>query len=123
MNPQIYRGLNWGQLSSTFDDCIGIFSRVDSRIPKQAMAGGSCGGTGRRSAGLCHPLTYDTAGTIAEVKKLHARDERPNLFVKIPGTPEGIPAIEESNFSGVPFNLIECDWIATQQLRVLAAVS
>ena len=68
-------------------------------------------------------LVYDTAGTIAKVKKLHARAERPNLFVKIPGTPEGIPAIEESIFSGVPVNLIECDWIATQQLRVLAAVS
>jgi len=50
-------------------------------------------------------LTYDTAGTIAEVKKLHARAERPNLFVKIPGTPEGIPAIEESIFSGVPVNV------------------
>jgi len=68
-------------------------------------------------------LAYDTAGTIAEVKKLHARAERHNLFVKIPGTPEGIPAIEQSFFSGVPVNLIECDWIATQQLRVLAAVS
>jgi len=50
-------------------------------------------------------LAYDTAGTIAEVKKLHARAERPNLFVKIPGTPEGIPAIEESIFSGVPVNV------------------
>jgi transaldolase len=50
-------------------------------------------------------LAYDTAGTIAEVKKLHARAERPNLFVKIPGTSEGIPAIEESIFAGVPVNV------------------
>src|ERR1035437_775059 len=40
-------------------------------------------------------LAYDTPGTIAEVKQLRARAERSNLFVKIPGTPEGIPAIEE----------------------------
>ncbi len=50
-------------------------------------------------------LAYDTPGTIAEVKQLHARAERPNLFVKIPGTPEGIPAIEESIFAGVPVNV------------------
>jgi transaldolase len=42
-------------------------------------------------------LAYDTPGTIAEVKQLRAQAERPNLFVKIPGTPEGIPAIEESS--------------------------
>jgi transaldolase len=50
-------------------------------------------------------LAYDTPGTIAEVKQLSARAERPNLFVKIPGTPEGIPAIEECIFAGVPVNV------------------
>jgi len=50
-------------------------------------------------------LAYDTPGTIAEVERLHARAERPNLFVKIPGTPEGIAAIEESIFAGVPVNV------------------
>ncbi len=50
-------------------------------------------------------LAYDTLGTIAEVRRLHARAERPNLFVKIPGTPEGVPAIEESIFAGVPVNV------------------
>jgi transaldolase len=50
-------------------------------------------------------LAYDTPGTIAEVRRLHARAERPNLFVKIPGTPEGVPAIEESIFAGVPVNV------------------
>ena len=50
-------------------------------------------------------LAYDTAGTIAEVKRLHARAGQPNLFVKIPGTPEGLPAIEESIFAGVPVNV------------------
>ena len=50
-------------------------------------------------------LAYDTPGTIAEVRRLHARAERPNLFAKIPGTAEGIPAIEESIFAGVPVNV------------------
>jgi RNA polymerase sigma-70 factor, ECF subfamily len=68
MNPQIYRGLNWGQHSSTFDVCIGILSRDDSRIPKQAMAGGSCGGTGRRSAGLCHLLSDSSRRVLKRAK-------------------------------------------------------
>jgi transaldolase len=50
-------------------------------------------------------LAYDTASTIAAAKELHARAERPNLFIKIPGTREGLPAIEESIFSGVPVNV------------------
>ena len=50
-------------------------------------------------------LAYDTPGTIGEVERLRARAERPNLFVKIPGTPEGVPAIEESIFAGVPVNV------------------
>jgi transaldolase len=50
-------------------------------------------------------LAYDTAGTILEVERLRARAERPNLFVKIPGTPEGVPAIEESILAGVPVNV------------------
>jgi transaldolase len=50
-------------------------------------------------------LAYDTAGTIAEVKRLHARAGQPNLFVKIPGTPEGLLAIEESIFAGVSVNV------------------
>jgi transaldolase len=50
-------------------------------------------------------LAYDTAGTIAVAKELFARAKRPNLYIKIPGTKEGIPAIEESIFSGVPINV------------------
>ncbi|QDU87905.1 Transaldolase [Pirellulimonas nuda] len=50
-------------------------------------------------------LAHDTAGTIAAAKDLHARAARPNLFIKIPGTPEGVPAIEEAIFSGVPVNV------------------
>ena len=50
-------------------------------------------------------LAYDTAGTINAVAQLHRRAQRPNLFIKIPGTPEGVPAIEESIFAGVPVNV------------------
>jgi transaldolase len=50
-------------------------------------------------------LAHDTAGTVAAAKDLHARAERPNLFIKIPGTKEGLGAIEESIFAGVPINV------------------
>ena len=45
-------------------------------------------------------LAYDTASTLAAAKDLHARAGQPNLFIKIPGTKEGLPAIEESIFAG-----------------------
>jgi transaldolase len=50
-------------------------------------------------------LAHDTKTTIAVAKDLHARAGRPNLFIKIPGTPEGLPAIEEAIFAGVPINV------------------
>ena len=56
-------------------------------------------------AGGLPRLAHDTAGTIAAAKGLHARAARPNLFIKIPGTKEGLPAIEEAIFAGVPVNV------------------
>jgi transaldolase len=50
-------------------------------------------------------LARDTAGTLAASKALHARAERSNLFIKIPGTSAGLLAIEEAIFSGVPINV------------------
>lgn len=50
-------------------------------------------------------LAYDTAKTLAAAKDLHARAARPNLLIKIPGTKEGLPAIEEAIFSGIPINV------------------
>jgi transaldolase len=50
-------------------------------------------------------LAYDTTATIAAAKALHTRAGRPNLLIKIPGTPEGLPAIEEALFSGIPVNV------------------
>jgi len=78
----------------------------------------------RRAADLFHPihektkavdgwvslevsplLAYDTSTTIAAAKDLHSRAARPNLFIKIPGTKQGLPAIEEAIFSGVSVNV------------------
>jgi len=50
-------------------------------------------------------LAHDTASTLAAAKELHARAGRANLFIKIPGTREGLPAIEEAIFAGVPVNV------------------
>jgi transaldolase len=50
-------------------------------------------------------LAYDTAGTLAAAKDLFARAGRPNLMLKIPGTREGLPAIEEAIFAGIPVNV------------------
>jgi transaldolase len=50
-------------------------------------------------------LANDTASTISEAAQLHAQAQRANLFIKIPGTQEGVPAIEESTFAGVPINV------------------
>jgi transaldolase len=50
-------------------------------------------------------LAYDTAKTLAAAKDLHARAGRPNLLIKIPGTKEGLPAIEEAIFAGIPINV------------------
>jgi transaldolase len=50
-------------------------------------------------------LVHDSAETIRKVAQLHAQSNRPNILIKIPGTREGIPAIEESIFQGVPVNV------------------
>ena len=50
-------------------------------------------------------LARDTDATVEQAKALHARSERANIFIKIPGTAEGLPAIEECIFAGVPINV------------------
>jgi transaldolase len=60
---------------------------------------------GRVSLEVSPLLAYDTASTLAQAKELFARAARPNLFIKIPGTREGLPAIEEAIFAGVPVNV------------------
>jgi transaldolase, mycobacterial type len=50
-------------------------------------------------------LARETATTLREARDLHARAGRSNVFIKIPGTPEGLPAIEEAIFAGIPINV------------------
>jgi transaldolase len=60
---------------------------------------------GRVSLEVSPLLAHDTASTLAAAKDLHTRAGRPNLLIKIPGTKEGLPAIEEAIFAGVPINV------------------
>ncbi|HEY6342649.1 MAG TPA: transaldolase [Bryobacteraceae bacterium] len=50
-------------------------------------------------------LAYDTRSSLAAARSLHERGGQPNLFIKIPGTREGLPAIEEAIFAGIPVNV------------------
>lgn len=50
-------------------------------------------------------LAHDTASTVSAARDLHRRGGKPNLFIKIPGTLEGLPAIEEAIFAGIPVNV------------------
>jgi transaldolase len=115
-----------------FDDAIGKTKVYDKAI-RQKAEGGLSGEALfleialedlRRAADLFRPefdrtagvdgwvsmevsplLASDTKGTIEAARLIHKQANRANLYVKIPGTPEGIPAIEEAIFSGVPVNV------------------
>ena len=65
----------------------------------------TCGVDGWVSLEVSPLLAHDTASTIAAAKDLHQQAQRPNILIKIPGTPEGLPAIEEAIFAGIPVNV------------------
>jgi transaldolase len=65
----------------------------------------SAGVDGWASMEISPLLATDTAGSVEAAARIYEQGHRPNLFVKIPGTPAGIPAIEESIFAGVPINV------------------
>src|SRR4029077_20247082 len=77
-------------------DAADLFADVHSRT---AGVDGYC------SLEVSPLLADDAAATIEQAAKLHAKAERSNLFIKIPGTPAGTTAIEESIFAGVPINV------------------
>ncbi|HXI48809.1 MAG TPA: transaldolase [Steroidobacteraceae bacterium] len=115
-----------------FDEAIGKTAAYDKGIRQKAAAGLS-GETLfvelaledlRRAADLFRPvfdrtkgldgwvsmevsplLANDTQGTIDAALRIHKQANRPNLYVKIPGTPAGVPAIEAAIFAGVPVNV------------------
>ena len=63
------------------------------------------GADGWVSLELSPLLAADTKGSIVAAERIHRLAGRPNLFIKIPGTPQGVPAIEECIFRGVPINV------------------
>ena len=65
----------------------------------------SAGSDGWVSLEVSPLLAKDTEGTVKAASQLHAQAARPNLFIKIPGTPHGIAAIEQSVFNGIPINV------------------
>jgi transaldolase len=115
-----------------FDKAIGASDTYDAQIAECAKAGGSAEDTFfqlaitdlRRAADLFRPtyertngidgyvslevsplIAYDTATTTSEAKRLSDLGDRPNIYIKIPGTQEGNPSIEQSIFAGVPINV------------------
>ena len=74
-------------------------------------------------------LAHDTAGTIADVQRLFSAVKRPNLMVKIPATPAGVPAIEESIHKGINvnvtliFSLAQYEAVANAYLRGLGKLA
>src|SRR5262245_20768739 len=71
----------------------------------QPVYNGTNGVDGWASLEVSPLLAYDSASTLREAKDLFARAGRPNVFIRIPGTKEGLPAIEESIFAGIPINV------------------
>jgi transaldolase len=65
----------------------------------------TCGVDGWVSLEVSPLLAHDTRATLAKAKELYTRANRRNLYIKIPGTREGLPAIEEAIFAGVPVNI------------------
>lgn len=65
----------------------------------------TCGVDGWVSLEVSPLLAHDSKTTLAAAGDLHARAGRPNLFIKIPGTREGVSAIEEATFAGIPINV------------------
>lgn len=89
---QIFFDLALADLTRAADLFLPIFKRTD-------------GVDGWVSLEVSPLLLRDTAGTTAAARELHQRAGKPNLFIKIPGTPEGLPAIEEAIFAGIPVNV------------------
>ena len=88
----IYQALTVADIQAALDDFRPVYDRTD-------------GYDGYVSLEVSPYLAHDTAGTIAEGKKLWSLLGRPNAMIKVPGTPEGLPAIEELLFSGINVNV------------------
>ena len=90
--PEIYETLAVGDIQRGADLLRGVYDA-------------SGGKDGFISLEVSPTLAHDTAGTLAEAKRLHAWVDRPNLMIKIPATPEGIPAIRAAIAAGISVNI------------------
>ena len=88
----IYQALTVADIQSALDEFKGVYEKAE-------------GHDGNVSLEVSPYLAHDTEGTIAEAKKLWGLLGRPNAMIKVPGTPEGLPAIEELLFSGINVNV------------------
>ncbi len=99
------------ELGSDLDDAEEIFFQLalaDLRDATDLFKGvheRTAGVDGFCSLEVSPKLADDTEGTIEQATRLHAEGDRENLFIKIPGTPAGLPAIEESILDGIPINV------------------
>jgi transaldolase len=99
------------ELAETIDDPEAIFFQLalaDLRDATDLFAGvhqRTAGVDGFCSLEVSPKLADDTPATIEQAARLHREGARPNLYIKIPGTPAGLPAIEESIFAGLPINV------------------
>lgn len=99
------------QLSAQSKDAVAIFEALATDDVRAAcdvfrpVYDATHGGDGFVSIEVSPRLAYDTAGTMEEVRRLWETVNRPNVMVKIPGTKEGLPAIEESLYRGININI------------------
>ncbi|MSR68827.1 MAG: transaldolase [Phycisphaerales bacterium] len=101
IRPLIAKGMKPEQIF--FECAISDLTRAADLFKPVAQRTGSVDGW--VSLEVSPLLANDTAATIAQAIDLHARANRPNLFIKVPGTPEGVPAIEELIAAGVSINV------------------
>ena len=92
-------------------DAIAIYERLavrDVQLAADVLSDvhrASGGRDGFVSLEVSPALAHDTEGTVAEVRSYWQRLERPNAMIKIPGTPEGVPAIEQALYEGINVNV------------------
>ena len=87
------------------DESLGVEAAELTERPWLAIHERTAGVGGWVSLEVSPLLAYDAKATVAEARALHKKANRRNLFIKIPGTKEGAPAIEDAIFLGVPVNV------------------
>jgi transaldolase len=101
----IREGLAKGRTGETLFFDLGLDDLTRAADLFRPVHDGTNGVDGWVSLEVSPLLAHETAKTVAAAKELSSRARRPNLFIKIPGTKEGLPAIEEVIFAGVPVNV------------------